>query len=202
MNKTRKVFLVIIMACVVMLFATACGKDNTPFKHGSWSGKTYTSDFLGLKLQLSSDWAVSSDADLAKAFGIADMSESNIQTIFDKGGIITEMMAGKASGTSINITVQDNSNSAKFTEKQYFDTAAELVKSQFEAMGLSCNVQKSSVNFLGKTTDCIELTVTINGQTLHELQVPIFKSHYTASITFGSYSKSEIYTLIAMASAI
>ena len=201
MNRTRKAFLV-IMACVVMLFATACGKnDSSSFKHGSWSGSTYTSEFLGIKIPAGSDWTITSDTELAQAFGVSDMSDSSIKSIFDKGGVLTEMMAGNDDGTSINITVQDNTGIEGFSEAQYLDSAMELVESQFEAFGLSCTAQKKSVDFLGKSTDCIELAVEVSDQTIYELQIPIFKSHYTASITFASFNKSELNTLVSSVTA-
>ena len=202
MNRTRKIILA-IMVCVVTLFAAACGKkDNTPFSHGSWSGNTYSSDFFGIKITMGTDWTILSDSDLAKSAGISNMSESSIKTVFDKGGYITEMMAAKGSGASVNITVQDSDKTINFSEKDYFTAAPKLMKAQFEAAGYNkCDVYKSAVNFLGKSTDCLELTLTANGKTLYEIQIPVFKSHYTACITFGSFEKPELYSIINMFSA-
>lgn len=200
MNKTRRIFLA-ISVCVLMLFTTACQKDNTPFKHGTVSAGTYTSEFLGLKIQAASGWTMSTDADLAKGNSISDMSESNIQTVFDKGQYITEMMIAKDDGASINITVQDNDKSLSVSEKEYFTTGIDLIKSQFDAAGYDCDVKKSSVNFLGKSTDCLELSLTVLGTTVHEIQIPIFKSHYTASITFASLNKSDLQAIVNMVSA-
>ena len=206
MNKIRKAFLV-IMACAVMLLFSACGKDNTPFSHGSWSGNTYTSKYLGIKLQLDSDWAATTDEFLAMGLGIPDMSESNIQTAFSKIGAITEMTATRSNGSYISITVTDityleNVSEEDFSEEQYIENAIELIKSEDDVPGFSIGAQKSAVDFLGKSTDCIEMSFSLNGQAMYELQIPIFKSHYIASISFNAYSKSELYTLPAMASAV
>lgn len=160
-----RIFLAITV-CVMTLLTSACGKDSTPFKHGSWSGQTYTSDFLGIKIQTGSDWTITTDADIAKGHGIADMSDSNIQTFLDKGGYITEMAAGKADGANINIVVQDNDKSMALNEKNYFTDGVELAKSQLEMLGMTCTVQKGNVNFLGKSTDCIEVTVPVDDATL------------------------------------
>lgn len=200
MNKTRKVILV-IMVCAVMLFTTAC-KDNTPFKHGSWSGNTYTSEFFGIKVQVDSGWTVFSDADLAKAAGMSDMSESSIQSVFDRGGSIYEMMAAKSNGSSMNITIQDSDKTVSWKEKDFFNAGKALIKSQYEAAGFKCSVEQSSVNFIGKSTDCLDISLSQNGQTLYCIMIPLFKSHYTSCILFGSLSKPDLYSLIALVSAL
>lgn len=201
MNRTRKV-LCVIMACVVMLFATACGKDNTPFKHGTWSGNTYSSDFFGLKMQFGSEWNTFSDADVAKLNNISSMSESSIQTVFDRGGSVYEMMAAKNNGSSINITIQDADKSISWSEKDFFNVGTSLIKSQYEAQGFNCSVEKSAVNFLGKNADCLDISLSNGSQTLYCIMIPMFKSHYTACILFGSLSKPELYTLVNMATPI
>lgn len=198
MNKIRKLFLA-VTAFAMLLLVSACGKDNTPFKHGSWSStNTYTSDFLGIKIQAGSDWTISADAEIAKNFGITDMSDSSIMSVLDKGRYITEMAAGKADGANINIVVQDNDKSVGINEKNYFTDGVKLAQSQLELLGITCTAQKGSVIFLGKSTDCIEVTIPMDDATLYEVQVPIFKSHYTASITFAAFSKAEMYSLVTM----
>lgn len=191
-----------VLICAIALLAAACGKNNTPFKHGTISGSTYTSEFLGIKIQAGSGWTALSDADIAKANGLSDMSESSIQTVFDKGVYITEMMMGGSGGSSINITVQDNDKTVSFTEKTYFTTGIDLIKKQFNSAGYTCDAKKNTVNFLGKSTDCIDLSLTMSGTTVYEMQIPFFISHYTASLTVASLDKSELYNLLAMVTAI
>lgn len=192
MNRTRKVFLV-IMACVTLLFATACGKKDAPkFKHGTWSGNTYSSEFLGLKIQVSSDWSISSDAELAKSVGISDMSESSIRTIFDKGGYITDMYALDDYGASINITVQDNSNTMQLNEEEFLDAGIAALESEYKRMGVDLKASKGSVSFLGKSAKCIELEAKIEGETLYGIQIPIINKPFYSAVTLGSFDKSEL----------
>lgn len=190
-----------ISVCVLTLLMSACKKDNTPFKHGTVSTGAYTSEFLGIKIQGGSDWTMMTDADLAKGNSISDMSESSIQSVFDNGRYITEMMITKTDGSSINITVQDNEKTLSVSEKEYFTDGIDLIKAQFDAAGYACDAKKGSVKFLGKSTDCIELSLTVSGTTVHEIQIPIFKSHYTASITFGSLNKSDLQSFVDMVTA-
>lgn len=201
MRKVIKVFMA-ISVCVLTLFTTACKKDNTPFRHGTVSADSYTSGFLGIKVQAGSGWTMHSDADLAKINGISDMSESSIQSVFDRGVYIAEMMMSKEDGVSINFTVQDNDKSLSLSEKEYFTTGVELIKSQLDAQGFGGDAKKSSVDFLGKSTNCIELSLTKSETTIYQIQIPIFKSHFTASLTFNSLNKSELQSLVDMVSAV
>ena len=197
MNKTRKILLA-IMACAVLLFATACGKDNTPFKHGSWNGNTFTSEFFGLTVQIDSAWTPMSDAELAKSVGISDMSESSIKSKFDKQRYIYDMMAIKSNGSSMNITIQDNEKTVSWTEKDFFTAAVPLIKNQFDAQGFKSSVEKDTVSFLGTTANCLNISLTKDNITVYEIMIPVFKSHYTACITVGALSKPDLYALLAM----
>lgn len=201
MSKIRKI-LSVITVCVVMLFATACGKDNTPFSHGSWSGNTYTSEFFGLRIQLGSEWIVIPDSDLAKRAGISDMSESSIQSVFDRGVTFYEMVAARPDGSSVSIVIQDHDKTVALSEEEFFSAGLPFVKAMLEAQGYNCTVEKDTVHFLGENTSCISLSLTQNNMTLHEMMIPVFKSHYTALIAFGAISKPDLYLLINMISAI
>lgn len=202
MNKTRKAFFCILM-CVLVIFMTACGeKDNTPFSHGYWSGDTYTSNFFGFKLETGSDWLKFSDAELASFVNISDMSDSSIQAFFDKGGTLYEMMAARADGSSVNITIQDNEKTLSLSEKDFFNAGISLIKAQYESQGYICSVEKSVVTFLGKGTDCLDIALTKNGSTIYAVLIPLFKSHYTACILFGATAKSDVYIMLSMAKPI
>lgn len=202
MSKTRNVFLAILV-CVVMLFATACGNKSDTFKHGSWSGVTYTSKFLGIKIQLGSDWMVFSEEIIAEAVGISDMSDSNIRTVFDEGRPITEMSALRSDASSISITVQDNDTAGALSGQDFFsEENISRLKADFEGSGAECTVYKDTVRFLGKDTDCIDLSYSMLNISSCEIIIPVFISHYTAMITFSANSRSDLPVLIGMVTAI
>lgn len=199
MKRISKIFSV-IMVCALMILTTACGKDNTSFTHGTWNGTTYTSKFLGMKATVGSDWVITSDAELATAFGISDMSDSNIQSVLDKLGTITEMMATKPGGSSVNITIQDfNTTGGKMNEDEYFKSGIELLKQQLS--GYNATAEEGKVVFLGKSTRCINITLPVSGQTVYEVQIPVFKSHYIASITFAATTKADAEQLLGIFTA-
>lgn len=201
MSKIRKVFLA-ITACVMLLFATACSNKGE-FSHGSWSENTYSSKFLGIRLQLDTNWMVFSDDILSKAASISDMSDSSIRTVFDRGGMITEMSALKSDASSISITVQDNDTAEALNYEDFFsEENISRLKADFDEAGMACTVFKDSVRFLGKDTDCINMSYTVLGTRSYEIIIPVFISHYTAIITFSAGSPASLNALVGLATAI
>ena len=201
MNKIGKA-LIAVLTCVLMIAVTACGKKDAPFEHGLWSGSTYTSGFLKLKIQTDSDWKVFSDAELAINNGISNMSETSIQNVFYNYGCLTEMMASKDGGTTISVAVWSNDKTTNFSEKEFFTNGISTVKAQFEAGGYVCDIQKSDVDLLGKSIDCIELSVPLGSMTRYEIRIPIFVNRYTAILSFSSFDKAETYALLDTVTAI
>ena len=199
MSKTRKVFLV-ITACIMLLFATSCA-DKGEFSHGSWNDYTYSSKFLGIKLRLDANWMVFSDEILSKAAGISDMSDSSIRTAFDRGSMITEMSALN-SNSSISITVQDNDTADALNEEDFFsEENLSRIRADFEETG-SCTIYKDTVRFLGKDTDCINLSYTLLNISSCEIIIPVFISHYTAIVTFSANDPATLAALVSTATAI
>lgn len=202
MKRISKVFSVIAL-CALMLFMTACGSGSKEkFKHGTVSGSTYTSDFIGVKATFGSGWTFYTEAQLAQANGVSDMSASSIESAFSKTGTINEMMVLKEDGTSVNIVVQDCTKTGKLKEDTYFTSVGlDMIKTQLESMGAKASLSAGTVTFLGKSARCINASMTMNGVTVYMIQVPIFKDDYIASITFGSVNKSDLPSLVAMFTA-
>ena len=200
MNKTRKVFLA-VMACVVMLFATACGE--LAFKHGSWSGQTYSSEFFGFSVKGESGWNATTDEGIAKFHDISDLSSGNIKSVLNKGAFV-EMMLSKPGGTSINIYVYDNEKFPQYREYQYVDARIKSIEDEFGAFStISYNAKQSTVDFLGKLTVCVETDMTLSGlSTTYGYEIPVVKDNFTASIVLSAPSKEELNSAIKRFSAI
>ncbi|MDE6728325.1 MAG: hypothetical protein K2J80_10370 [Oscillospiraceae bacterium] len=181
-----------VMVCALMLFMTACGEKSAEFEHGTVSGTSYTSKFLGLKADLGSGWTFLTDSELASANGVSDMTASSVKSAFDKKGVgvIMEMMATKQGGDSVNITVQSYSNKSVPSEDAYFD----LIKEQYSK--LNTNASFGRITFLGKSVRCVDLSVSVLGVTAYETQIPIFKGDYIACVTFSSAKKENLKSLI------
>lgn len=187
MKKTSRIISVIAL-CALMLFMTACGGKR--FEHGTTSGTTYTSKFLGLKADFGSGCMFTSDDILAMAFNIPDMSAENIQKAFEKTGAITEMSVILAEGDSVSIAVYDRKKAGLPVGDEYFDSAKQKLLEE------NIPVSLGTVDFLGKSTRCIEYSITVLGKTFYETEVPIFKGDYIAVVAFSSAQKSSIKPLI------
>lgn len=201
MNKARKIFSALTV-CVIALFVTACASSKKTFMHGTWNDKTFTSEFLGIKLPLGSDWVIYSDEDLAKTLQMSDYSDSSIKAALDKGSYIYDMMAVKRNGTSMNISIMDNDKTVSVGEKEFFTAGMPIIKARYEAQGYECTAEKNTISFLGKNTDCIDMTLVLNGKTLYLIHIPIFQGHYTAEIAAVSFEKAELYSLLGSITAV
>lgn len=184
-----------------MFLMTACG-GGQKFKHGTISGSSYTSDFLGVKATFGSDWMLYSDSQTAAYNGLSDMTDKSIQSKFDQNGTIYDMVVARSDGASINIVVQDTKKTGKLKEETYFTTGLDLIKMQLEATGAKVSLKADTATFLGQSTRCIKVSMTLNGVTVHMIQVPIFKGDYVSSITFGSLKESDLPTFMAMFTAV
>ena len=205
MCKIRKIFLAITV-CVAVLFATACGskEDSAPFVHGLWDtdSMSYTSEYLGIRFNFPLLWFPIGDENLATLSGIEDMSESSMKTVLDQGKPVYESIMMNFSGKSIMIMVYNNTKNTALSKDNFFDEGQTFLKGNYIDGGYICTGEKSSVKFLGKNTDCLELKTTKNGKSMYYITVPVFKGNYTACIEFGAEDKSDLTAMITMASAI
>lgn len=200
MKKASKLFS-LVMLCALMFLMTACG-GGKKFTHGTISGSTYTSDFLGLKATFGSEWDLYSDSRTAAYNGLSDMSASSIETSFKNNGTIYDMVVAKPDGSSMNIVIQDTTKTGSLKESDYFTKGVDLLKTQLEATGAKATVRADTTTFLGKSTRCIKVQMTMNGVTVHMIQVPIFKGDYIASITVGSLNENDLPSFMATFKAV
>ncbi|MDE6733571.1 MAG: hypothetical protein K2J77_11955 [Oscillospiraceae bacterium] len=187
MKKASRIFSLILL-CTLMLLMTACGGKK--FSHGTISGTTYTSKYIGLKASFDSDSIIFTDETLARGNGISDMSDKNIRKAFEKDGSISEMIVITTAGDTVDITVHDRKTLGLPDEEEYFETAKQHLAEEniFASIG--------TVDFLGKSTRSIEYSMTILGDTSYDLLIPIFKDDYVVIVSFSSAQKDNIKPLI------
>ncbi len=201
MKKFGRVFL-LLAVCVMVLFTTACKKDDTPFAHGTIIGSSYSSRFLGIKINVPSNYEMMNDADLATMNSVKDMSADALKSKLDGGDFIYEMYTASNDGSSINITMQDQSASGtKMTEKDYFKHMKDLIVAQFQQAGYDITADESTVTFKGESTRCLKIALSDGNMTVHEVQIPIFRGNYVSCITFASQDESKLQSIIDMVSA-
>lgn len=199
MKKASRIFSLIAL-CALMFLMTACGGQK--FTHGKISGSSYTSDFLGVKATFGSEWTLYTDGQTAAYNGLSDMSASSIESKFKQSGTIYDMVVARPDGASVNIVIQDTKKTGRLKEDDYFTTGLELLKIQLESTGAKATLKADTASFLGKSTRCIKVAMTMSGVTIHMIQIPIFKGDYIASITFGSRNESDLPGFLAMFTAV
>lgn len=207
MKKLLKLILAAAVCAATMLTA-ACGKEgggsaviataNAALTHGTWSGTTYTSTFMGVKADFGSDWTVTSDSDLASALGISDMSVDNLKSVLSSTGVISELMAVDIEQASVNIMIEDTTKTKTPTGKTFFSTMPDVIKQQFETLGFSAETSEGTVVFCGENTRCLNYVLSLGDVKVYETQVPIFNGDYVAAITFAADSKTRVEELVAM----
>ena len=199
MKNVRKIITVILI-CALSLVVTACSSSKA-YTHGTSSGTTYTSSFLGVKAEFGSDWTLSDAASLAKMNGLSDMTESSTKSSFEKNGIVVDMYAVRQlDNSNINIVVEDvkKTYGKSLSEDEYYKKGLETVKTQMSAIDSSAQITEGKTDFLGKSTRCFNISVNIGGVNIYERQVPIFRGDYVSVITFSSLSSSELDSLVGV----
>lgn len=197
MKNIRKI-ITVIMICALTLVVTACGSSKT-YAHGTSSGTTYTSSFLGMKAEFGSDWTLSDDASLAKMNGLSDMTESSTKSSFEKNGIVIDMCAvQQATNSSVNVVVQDiqKTYGKSLSEDAFFKDGLEAVKKQMTAVDSNAEITEGKIDFLGKSSRCINISLEINGVKLKEIQVPVFSNNYITCITFSATDDASVKSLV------
>ncbi len=196
--------------CAMTVLTTACGGGEggsggsaiistrkASLSHGSWSGTTYTSEFLGIKGEFGSDWEITDDKTLADAYGLSDMSAESMKSALGNKGLVQEMMAAKGQ-SSVNIMIEDTTKTKTPTGDKYFSTMLEIAGKQFEALGLNADVSEGSVTYCGENTRCMNIVLDVEGTKVYEIQVPVFVDNYIVNITFAATSNDEAKKLIDM----
>lgn len=171
------------------------------FIHGTVNGNVYTSEFLGFKAEVADGWKFKSDAELATQSGINDVSNINFGESLDANGIIYEMMVESGEIANVSITVQNTditSGGMVLSVEEYIDLTLTVIEDQFKAVGIEdVEAKKSTANFLGKETVCLNTRIRGNGNEAVQNAFLIAKGKYMATVTFTAADDAEMTALLA-----
>ena len=133
------------------------------YSPGEWDGNTFTSEFLGIRIQLDSDWEPYSNAQIAEMNGIADMSFASARDILADG---MYYMNAKGPGLldSMEIFVSDTASDVLDKDQ---------LKQTYVEAGFECETSLSNIEFLGETVKSIEAKISNGNLTLYETRVYI-----------------------------
>lgn len=173
---------------------------NGKFVHGKFDGNVYTSEFLGFKAEIDSNWTIYTDDMLAQTNGVDDMSDEKLNEALDVNGMAYEMMALSGEIANVNITVQNvdvTNGGTTLTADEYVDLMLTIIGDQFKALGLNLiGAEKATVNFLGKDTVCLSTKVSNQGIEMVQNAFMISKGKYLATITFTAADDAGLTALV------
>lgn len=206
--KPTRVFLMIVIFTLTV-FVTGCGKgsESKPealFGHGKWKDGTYTSDFLGVTANFGSDWTITSDAELARAQAIPDMSDESVRSAIDRTGSFTELSAAGKGGASISIIAENGAKTGNADEYAFFTAGLENIRREISEAGcVVISVAEGSELFLGKSVRCVHITMSVPeyDRMLYQRRIPFFKGDCAAVITFTALSEDDFPEMLALFAA-
>ncbi len=165
------------------------------YKKGSYRNGVYTSDYLGLACELSSDWIFYSDSEINELNGITiGMMDKDAANMIQNATIIYEMIATNSStGDTININLEKIPTSvpSSTTVQSLLEAQFDLLENSLSNMGASVdsiNYERFSVK--NSNVDGINIVMTLNGQKYYE-RIACYKHNgYLVYITVASSSFS------------
>lgn len=224
MKKTNKT-LMAIAASALMIFVTACSNSESgsdvssnsnnsdvsvssdsndssaaSTMHGTWSGTTYTSAFLGIKGEFASEWTPLTDDYLLEQSGITDFSDSTLKS----ASAFYEMAVQKENGDNVNIVVQNLTASGEsITGEDYVKSSVDALKQVYSALDENASIKQEQITFTGETMSGVSLSYSIDDVAINQMQVYLFKENYVAVITFtASDNETAPSDIAAMFSAL
>lgn len=175
-------------------------KENTAVKDlfGTWNGTTYISDFFGFKCELGSDWYIMPDGYLESVHNVSEVSQEYLEEILNSTGDVIVMGAMNMTNTgNLTVAISDSKITHMPIGNEYFIAAPLNVKySLKQQYGIDAEVTIINVDFCGKSTRAV---FTISGTSdlpQYQIQVPVFKGDYMASIIFTANTEQATKELI------
>lgn len=178
---------------------------------GRIEGGTYTNNYVGFAMELSSDWVYYSAEELqeipenvAEAFKDTELGDA-----MDPLNQFTDMMAESVEQlTTINVLCQKMDMTTRLAyaaldESAILDSALEqsdlMIESYAQAGIMVESIEKVNVTFLGEERVALKTTSTLEGVPYYTLQV--FEYHlgqYSVTITFASFVEDKTESLLEL----
>lgn len=198
-----------LVIIALALLSAACGKDSESkpealFSHGKWKDGTYTSDFLGVKAYFNSDWTITSDAELARAQAIPNMSDESVCSVIDRTGSFAELSVTGKGGASISIVAENGAKTGNADEHTFFTSGLEAIRREIaEADCIVISVAEGREQFLGESVRCVHITMSVPeyDRMIYQRRIPFFKGDCVAVITFTALSEDDFPDLLALFTA-
>lgn len=204
-----KRILSLIMVCVLALSLAGCGcgKDATPYSMGTITGNKYENTLLGMGVNFTEEWTLTSQGDIALLNGLdSSLNKESLEAELAKIDSATVFVADHyESGNSFNINMQKLSSLENILvgigakDEDYIDEVVkELVDTMPEAMaeeGMTISdIHATEVSVGGTMIDAIDMDCRYDDYNLdyYMRQILLVKDGYMAAVTITAFEKEDL----------
>lgn len=202
----KKRFFAFFLALTFVIALAGCGKkspaaEEQKFERGVVENNVYTSNILGMKFELPSEWAFFTDEEILNLNNITeDIVDEEIAKKLESANIIYDMYAISEEEASVNINFESLSvtNQLLLDEGDYVEIGQKDLKPALESMGYSgIETTTGTGEIAGETHPAIEVTANINGIPFYEKVIAKKCGKYMACITIASFGENLISDILA-----
>ena len=163
---------------------------------GTTDGSVYTNQWLGLGIELDSDWGICTLNEILDLNGLS--ADESLADQLEAASPVMFMFAQKADSTqSLNGNLEKNLP-AIITEELYLSAQLDSLAGALEGMGMTNVVTAmDTVTFAGQERFCIQVSAEFNGITIFETLVACQTEEGMALITASAQDQAELEALLA-----
>lgn len=173
---------------------------------GNYNGNYYENEFLGISCELSSEWVVKSEEEIAQLFGMTRdlLDDSAISEMIETSGSACVYMASNANGESVNIILENTASYGFVLDAEaYIEAAWSTMESALISAGYeNLKLEKVSVEFAGEKRFAIAIDADFYGVKIYEVIVPLVYDTCIAAITVATANNNNCDAILACFEAI
>lgn len=186
-------------------------EESTGSSLGIWNGNTYTNEYAGFQITFDENWTYMTANELQEMPDtiqgmIDDTILGQLMTSFVQ---FTDMNANNnTTGNGTNIVYQEIPTAQKdllsgYSDEEIIDfqlLSKELLKETYAAMGIEVTtMEKTTVNFLGKTVYALKTTASYMGLDVYMVQLTWYNlGDWSVSLTITTYINDATQEVLNM----
>lgn len=178
---------------------------------GTWNGKTYTNEYAGFKITFDNNWTYLSANELQEMPDtiqglVDDTTLGQLMTQFTQ--VMDLNAADNLTGNSTNVVYQNipaeqKSLLAGMSDEEVVELqlmSKELLEETYAAMGIEVTtMEKTTVNFLGKTVYALKTTASYSGLDVYMVQLAWYNlGDWSVSLTITTYINDATQEVLNM----